>query len=94
MKKPTKATERQLLSAFLCLKNHEECRRFLYDLMTPSELSAAVQRMEVAKLLSGGLVYSEIVKRTGASTATVSRVQKALSYGSGGYDIALSRIQK
>ncbi len=94
MKKSTKITERRLESAFLSLKNHEECRRFLSDLLTPNELSQAVQRMEVARLLSSGYIYNEIVKQTGASTATVSRVQKTLSYGSGGYDMVLNRIIK
>lgn len=94
MKKPDRNTERQLCSAFLSVKNHEECRRLLIDLLTPSELSAITQRLEVARLLSGGLVYSEIVKMTGASTATVSRVNKCLSYGSGGYGTVLERIIK
>ena len=83
-----------LYEALVSLKNVEECRRFLQDLCTVSELKAMEQRMEVAMLLDEGLIYSEILERTGASSATISRVNRALHYGSDGYKSIIPRLKE
>ena len=67
-----------LYRAILTLKDEDECRRFLQDLCTVSELKAMEQRMEVAMLLDEGLIYSDILEKTGASSATISRVNRCL----------------
>ena len=82
-----------LLKAILALETEEECAAFLEDLMTRKELSDIAQRLSVAKMLSEQAVYSKIVEKTGASTATISRVNKCLMYGNGGYKIALNKLQ-
>ena len=87
--KPSSGT---LYKAIAALQNEEECRRFLEDLCTVSELKAMEQRMDVAMLLDDGLIYSEILERTGASSATISRVNRCLKYGTGGYQTALHRL--
>ena len=74
-----------LYKAIACLETEEECRRFLQDLCTVSELKAMEQRMDVAMLLDDGLIYSDILERTGASSATISRVNRSLTFGHGGY---------
>ena len=74
-----------LYQALLEVQDLEECRRFLQDLCTVSELKAMEQRMEVAMLLDQGLIYSDILERTGASSATISRVNRSLNYGADGY---------
>ncbi len=79
-----------LFSAILKLKNIEECRRFFEDVCTIKELEDISQRLEVASLLSSGKNYQEVCKITGASTATISRVNKCLHYGRGGYNIVLN----
>ncbi len=78
-----------LFDAVLKLKNKEECEKFFEDVCTIKELEDVMQRLEVAGLLKEGLNYQEISKKTGASTATISRVNKCLVYGRGGYDIVL-----
>lgn len=83
-----------LYEALVSLKNVDECRRFLQDLCTVSELKAMEQRMEVAMLLDEGLIYSEILERTGASSATISRVNRALHYGSDGYKSIIPRLKE
>mgnify|MGYP000827098500 CR=1 FL=1 len=83
-----------LYQALLEIKDLEECRRFLQDLCTVSELKAMEQRMEVAMLLDQGLIYSDILERTGASSATISRVNRSLQYGANGYDIVFERMEK
>lgn len=83
-----------LYEALVSLNNVEECRRFLQDLCTVSELKAMEQRMEVAMLLDEGLIYSEILERTGASSATISRVNRALHYGSDGYKSIIPRLKE
>ena len=83
-----------LYEALVSLKDVEECRRFLQDLCTVSELKAMEQRMEVAMLLDEGLIYSEILERTGASSATISRVNRALHYGSDGYKSIIPRLKE
>ena len=67
---------------------------FFDDLCTVTELMAMQQRLIVAKLLKKGCIYSDIVEKTGASTATISRVNRALSYGKGGYNIILEQLEK
>lgn len=81
-----------MLEAILSLKNKEECSNFLIDLCTIPELQAMVQRLQVAKMLHEKKVYSEIAKETGASTATISRVNRALNYGNDGYITILERL--
>ena len=71
----------------------EECKNFFQDLCTVSELQAIEQRMEVAILLNDGMIYNQILERTGASSATISRVNRALQYGANGYKTVLPRIQ-
>lgn len=83
----------ELFSAVMELKDVDECKAFLKDLCTITELMAMQQRLIVAKLLKKGLIYSEIVEKTGASTATISRVNRALTYGDGGYDTILDRLE-
>ncbi len=83
-----------LFRAILSLKNEDECSRFLEDLCTISELQAMKQRFEVALMLDEGRIYSEIAKDTGASTATISRVNKCLKYGADGYRTALDRLKE
>ena len=83
-----------LYEALVSLKNVDECRRFLQDLCTVSELKAMEQRMEVAMLLDEGLIYSDILERTGASSATISRVNRSLSYGTGAYAQLFERMKK
>ncbi|MBR1765069.1 MAG: TrpR-like protein, YerC/YecD [Ruminococcus sp.] len=82
-----------LYRAVLCLETVEECRLFFKDLCTIPELKALSQRFQVAKLLVENHVYSDIVAETGASTATISRVNRSISYdGSGGYNIVFDRL--
>lgn len=83
-----------LCQAILSLESPEECRAFFQDLCTVSELRAMSQRLEVALLLDDGLIYSDILERTGASSATISRVNRALQYGADGYKSILPRIQR
>mgnify|MGYP004528818495 FL=1 len=84
-----------LFKAVLTLKTEEECAAFFEDLCTPQELRAISQRLHVAKLLTENRVYNEIVKQTGASTATISRVNKTLNYqAAGGYKIVFDRLDK
>ena len=83
-----------LFEAILTLESVEECYKFFEDLCTVPELKAMSQRYEVAKMLSEKQVYSEIVKKTGASTATISRVNRSLIYGSDGYDMVFKRLEE
>ena len=83
-----------LYQALLEVHTLEECKQFLQDLCTVSELKAMEQRMEVAMLLDQGLIYSEILERTGASSATISRVNRSLSYGTGAYEKIFARYKK
>ena len=78
----------QLCEAMLSL----ECYQFFEDLCTISELKAMSQRLEVARMLRAGHTYDDIVARTGASTATISRVKRCLNYGADGYNIVLDRL--
>ena len=83
-----------LYRAVLMLKTEEECERLFDDLCTGPALKAIAQRLEVAKLLKEQNVYSKIVEKTGASTATISRVDRSLQYGANGYDIVFERMEK
>jgi TrpR-related protein YerC/YecD len=77
------------LDAVLRLKTKEECRSFFEDVCTIKELGDMSQRLEVATQLKAGRSYQEISRNTGASTATISRVNRCLNYGSGGYGLVL-----
>lgn len=81
-----------LFEAILSLQTVEECYRFFDDLCTVPEIKALSQRLEVARMLNDGRVYSDIVTHTGASTATISRVNRSLNYGSDGYKIVFDRL--
>lgn len=83
-----------LFDSILKLETREECYKFFEDLCTVNELKSISQRVAVAKMLTEKRVYSDIVAATGASTATISRVNRSLSYGEGGYDIVFERLQK
>lgn len=85
---------RLLVKALLSLEDETECVAFLEDLMTRKEVLDIAQRLSVAKMLSEQAVYSKIVEKTGASTATISRVNRAYNYGAGGYDRVLKRLEK
>lgn len=82
-----------LYESLLRLETVEECRRFLQDLCTVSELKAMEQRIEVAMYLREGMIYQDILKRTGASSATISRVNRCLQYGDEGYQTILPRVE-
>ncbi len=82
-----------LFDAILSLKTREECYRFFEDVCTINELKAVEQRLQVAKMLKQKRTYLDIASTTGASTATISRVNRALNYGSDGYDIAFERVE-
>ena len=81
-----------LFEAILKLENKDECHRFFEDIATITELKSLSQRILVAKLLKEKKTYTEIAEETGASTATISRVNRCLNYGSDGYSIILDRI--
>ncbi len=82
-----------LYQAILTLQSLEECKNFFSDLCTVAELRAMEQRFEVATLLSGGMIYNDILERTGASSATISRVNRSLQYGANGYQAVLPRLK-
>ena len=84
----------ELYKAILTLKDEEECYDFFQDLCTVSELRAMEQRFEVASLLHDGMIYNEILERTGASSATISRVNRSLIYGAGGYESVLEKMRE
>lgn len=83
-----------LYKAILQLENLEECYDFFEDLCTVQELKSLSQRIVVAKMLSEKSVYTDIVNETGASTATISRVNRSLQYGCDGYDIVFARLKE
>jgi len=84
----------KLYEAILLLESVEECYNFFEDIGTVAEIKALAQRLEVAKLLTERKTYKEISKLTGASDATISRVNKALNYGADGYKLVLERLNK
>ena len=83
-----------LFDAILCLETKEECYLFFEDICTINELLSLSQRFEVAKMLREQRTYLEIAEKTGASTATISRVNRSLNYGNDGYDMVLDRMNK
>lgn len=90
----TKEKNERLYRAILALETEEECYAFFQDLCTIAELRSMEQRYEVATLLSEGMVYSDILERTGASSATISRVNRALINGTGGYVSVLGKMKE
>lgn len=83
----------QLVQAVLLLENEEECYQFFEDICTIGEIKSMAQRLEVARMLTRGHTYDDIVARTGASTATISRVKRCLYYGADGYKTILARLE-
>ena len=83
-----------LFDAILCLKTKEECYRFFEDVCTVNELLSISQRYEVARMLTQKKTYLEIAEKTGASTATISRVNRVLLYGSDGYGMVFERLEQ
>ena len=84
----------RMYEAILSLQTVDECKKFFDDLCSISELMAMEQRFQVATCLSAGMIYNDILAETGASSATISRVNRSLQYGSGGYDIAFSHLRE
>ena len=82
-----------LFEAVLKLEDIDECKCFFEDICTIKELESIAQRLEVAKMLKKGDTYTAIVNKTGASTATISRVNRCLNYGDGGYNLILKRLE-
>ncbi len=83
-----------LFEAILQLRSIEECYNFFEDICTVSEIKAMAQRLEVAKMLKEGYTYMDISEKTGASTATISRVNRCLNYGADGYRTVLERLER
>ncbi len=92
-KLPKKPRNEKMYEAILSLENVEECMRFFDDLCTVTELMAMEQRYQVASCLDDGMIYNDILAQTGASSATISRVNRSLQYGSGGYEIVFERVK-
>ncbi len=84
----------QLFDAVLCLANREECYTFFEDVCTVNELLSLSQRFEVAGMLRGHKTYLDIAEKTGASTATISRVNRSLNYGNDGYELVFTRLEQ
>lgn len=82
-----------LFDAILCLESREECYSFFEDLCTVNELISISQRLQVAAMLKNHSTYLEIAEKTGASTATVSRVNRSLNYGNDGYETVFGRMR-
>ena len=91
-KLPRKPRNENMYKAILTLETVEECMKFFDDLCTVSELQAMEQRYQVASLLHQGMIYNDILARTGASSATISRVNRSLQYGADGYALAFERM--
>ena len=89
----TKQKSDLLYKAILKLETEEECYNFFQDLCTISEMRSMEQRFEVAKLLNEGMIYNDILERTGASSATISRVNRCLHYGAEGYHTVIPRLK-
>ena len=84
----------KLYEAILSLETVEECKQFLEDLCSISEIMAMEQRYQVASCLNRGMIYNDILAETGASSATISRVNRSLQYGKGGYDLVFRRMKE
>ena len=85
---------KHLFEAVLQMENVEDCYQFFEDVCTINELLSLSQRFEVAKMLTENKTYLEIAEQTGASTATISRVNRSLNYGNDGYQMVFSRMEK
>lgn len=84
-----------LIRGFMTLQTPDECRSFIHDLCTESELLEMSRRLQAAKMLKSGFIYADIAEQTGLSTATISRVNRCLKYGDGGgYITVLERLEK
>ena len=93
-KLPKKPRNENMYKAILTLKDVDECMKVFDDLCTVSELMAMEQRYQVARCLNDGMIYNDILAETGASSATISRVNRSLQYGSGGYSIVFDRMKE
>ena len=93
-KLPKKPRNQKMYEAILSLENLDECIRFFDDLCTVTELMAMEQRYQVASCLNDGMIYNEILAETGASSATISHVNRSLQYGRGGYAIVFDRMKE
>ena len=93
-KAPKKERNREMYEALLSLKNVDEVMKFFDDLCTVTEIVAMEQRFQVASCLDDGMIYNDILAETGASSATISRVNRSLQYGRGGYQIVFDRLAK
>ena len=93
-KLPKKPRNENMYKAILSLNSVEECMRFFDDLCTVGELMAMEQRYQVATCLDEGMIYNDILAETGASSATISRVNRSLQYGSGGYAVVFNRMKE
>ena len=93
-KLPKKPRNEEMYKAILTLKNLDECIRFFDDLCTVTELMALEQRFQVARCLDNGMIYNDILAVTGASSATISRVNRSLQYGNDGYAIVFERLKE
>ena len=92
-KLPKKPRNENMYKAILSLNSVEECMRFFDDLCTVSELMAMEQRYQVATCLNEGMIYNDILEKTGASSATISRVNRSLNYGTGAYREIFARLK-
>ena len=92
MEKISSVEVQALYDAIVCLKTREECAKFLEDALTVKEILDIAQRLKAAKMLMEGRSYATVCKETGMSTATISRVSKALENGAGGYRLVLDRL--
>ena len=84
----------RLIQALLCLETPEEAYRFLEDVLTIQEMKSITQRLEVAFMLRNKETYQEIVRKTGASTTTIGRINRAIQYGADGYSLVMDRLSE
>ena len=89
----TKAVQ-EMFDAILTLEEEEECYKFFEDVCTVNEVLSLAQRFEVAKMLTQGHTYMEVAEQTGASTATIARVNRSLNYGGEGYEMVFARLRE
>ena len=93
-KHPKKPRNPKMYEAILTLQSIDECMAFFDDLCTVTELMALEQRYQVAACLNQGMIYNDILAETGASSATISRVNRSLQYGKGGYQVVFERMKE
>ena len=94
LRKLNDANVEMLFKAMLSLESLEECYDFFEDICTVDEIQSIAKRLRAAKMLKDGMVYNEINEKTGLSTATISRVNRSMKYGNGGYEMVFDRIKK